>query len=238
MTEAMTDSDDDGEIGTNVRVIREVIGRRFTCRSYCPERVPRATIEAILKIAQMAPSWCNTQPWHLLITEGEATTRFADALFQHAAAGAQPTPDFPFPESYEGVYKTRRRAVAEQLYAALGIALHDRAASHRQTLENFRLFGAPHAAIVTTDRKLGLYGAVDCGVYIGNLMLAAASHGVATTPQAALAVHGAFVRDHFKIAADRAVLCGMSFGWPNRDHPANGFRAPRASLSEAVEFRQ
>jgi proline dehydrogenase len=36
----------------------------------------------------------------------------------------------------------------------------DREASGRQARENFRLFGAPHVAIVTTDAALGTYGAV------------------------------------------------------------------------------
>ena len=111
------------------------------------------------------------------------------------------------------------------------------AASARQANENYRLFGAPHAAILTTPRELGLYGAVDCGIYLGNFMLAAASFGVATTPQAALATHSAFVRNYFGIADDRAILCGISFGWPDMEHAANGFRAPRADFLSAVKFR-
>jgi len=42
----------------------------------------------------------------------------------------------------------------------------DREASKRQTLENFRMFGAPHVAIITTERKLGTYGVLDCGLQI------------------------------------------------------------------------
>ena len=56
-----------------------------------------------------------------------------------------------------------------------------------QALENFRLFGAPHVLIVTSERDLGVYGAVDCGLYGGSLLLAAQSLGIATIAQAALA---------------------------------------------------
>jgi hypothetical protein len=65
-------------------------------------------------------------------------------------------PDFPFPREYHGVYLGRRRECGFQLYETVGIARGDRVASARQGRENFRLFGAPHVCIVTTDEGLGL----------------------------------------------------------------------------------
>ena len=46
----------------------------------------------------------------------------------------------------------------------LGVTKGDRAASMKQAFENFRLFGAPHTAIITSGRELGSYGALDTGV--------------------------------------------------------------------------
>jgi len=57
--------------------------------------VSGSAIERLLGLAQKSASWCNTQPWRLIITEGEATVRFAATLFQHAAADPPPTPDLP-----------------------------------------------------------------------------------------------------------------------------------------------
>lgn len=218
-------------------VLESVARSRFTCRAYQSELVPRAVIETILRNAQNAPSWCNTQPWQLIITEGEATSRFARALYDHASdEHVRPSPDIPFPEAYVGIYDQRRKEVGKQLYGAVGIDKGDRQASRRMMLENFRLFGAPHVAIMTTDRKLGTYGAVDCGVYVGYFVLAAQSLGVATTPQAALAVHGDFVRNYFSIPSDRLLLCGISFGWPDMEHASNNFRARRAEIASVAHF--
>lgn len=210
-------------------------GERFTCRAFRPDPVPDETIEAILATAQKAPSWCNTQPWQVVITRGEATRRFRDALYAHALKGGGET-DFPFPQAYEGVYRERRRECGLQLYASLGIAREARDAAARQMLENFRLFGAPHVAILTTDDKLGVYGAIDCGLYLALFMLAAQSHGVATAPQAALASQSGFLREYFRLGADRRVVCGVSFGYADRDHPANGFRTTRAPIAKAATF--
>ena len=87
----------------------------------------------------------------------------------------------------EGVYRDRRKVCGVQLYQSLGIGKDDRAAAAEQALENFRLFGAPHVAIVTTDEKLGVYGMLDCGLYAQSFMLAARDSGVDTIAQAALA---------------------------------------------------
>lgn len=103
-------------------------------------------------------------------------------------------------------------------------------------MENFRLFGAPHVAIVTSDEALGVYGAIDCGAWVANFMLAAQSVGVATIAQGALALHSPFVREHFGLGDERRVICGVSFGYEDTGHPANGFRTGRVPLAQAVSW--
>jgi nitroreductase len=200
--------------------------------------VPRGVIEDIIGVARRTPSWCNTQPWHLHVTSGAATDRFRTGLAASWAGDPQLHTDFAFPEAYEGVYLDRRRASGWQLYEALGVEKGDRAASGREMLRNFELFGAPHAAIVTTPESLGVYGAVDCGLFVQSFLLAAHSHGVAAVPQAALASHSHFVRDHFGMASDRRVLLGISFGYPDTEHPANSYRTPRRATDDVVTWTE
>jgi nitroreductase len=212
-----------------------LLGERHSCRGFLPHAVPRETIARFLEMAQRTPSWCNSQPWQVIVTSGAATGRFRAGLMQHAATHA-PSPDLDFPREYRGVYLERRRACGWQLYESVGIPRGDREASARQGMENFRLFGAPHVAIVTTDEAQGTYGAIDCGAYVSNFMLSAWSLGVASIAQAAIAGQAKFVRAHFKLAPDRQVLCGISFGFEDADHPANKYRTSRASLKEAVDW--
>lgn len=216
-------------------VLEDLLARRYSCRGFLPKPVPRQTIERILALAQRTASWCNAQPWQVTITSGAATDRFRDAIYKHAASNA-PSADIPFPREYRGTYLARRRECGFQLYDSVGIKRGDREASGRQGMENFRLFGAPHVAIVTSEEPLGTYGAVDCGAYVSTFMLAARSLGVATIAQAALASHSAFVRRHFGLGDDRIVVCGISFGYEDTAHPANGFRTRRAAVAEAVTW--
>ncbi|MCY1443301.1 Nitrobenzene nitroreductase [compost metagenome] len=132
------------------------------------------------------------------------------------------------------MYQQRRRDCALQLYESVGIAAGDRVASQQQTMRNFSLFDAPHVAIITSDRALGTYGAVDCGGYVANLLLAAEALGLGAIAQAALARHSAFVRRHFGIDDSRLVVCGVSFGYADHDAPANRFYTTRAATEDTV----
>ncbi|KFG90928.1 Nitroreductase [Sphingobium herbicidovorans NBRC 16415] len=233
---------DQGKWTEESAVLSRLLAERYSCRSYRPEPVSRPEIERMLEIAQMSASWCNSQPWQVIVTEGAGTERLRQLLFDQAAADAAASggpvfaPDFPFPTAYRGVYKERQREVGWQLYESVGIAFGDRVASGRQVLENFRLFGAPNALIVTSPRDLGTYGAIDCGLYVGSLLLAAQSLGLGMIPQAALAIYGPLIHEHFNVPDDRMVVLGASFGYPDEAHPANSFRSRRASIADAVEW--
>ena len=213
-----------------------VIKERYSCRRYQQRPVAKETISRILEIAQQTPSWCNCQPWQVLVVSGEAIERFRVSLHAHAAQGAPTKPDFPFPLRYEGIYRERRKVCGVQLYQALGIGREDKVVAAQQSLENFRFFGAPHVALITTEEELGIYGAVDCGLYVSNFMLAAQNLGVASIAQAALASYPDFIRAHFGVPPKRKFVCGISFGYADAAHPINGYRTERSGLAEAVTF--
>ena len=133
----------------------------------------------------------------------------------------------------------KRIGCAEQCIFTQRLAdkLHaDGQAAERQRLENFRFFGAPHVAIVTTEEPLGTYGAIDCGAYVGLFMLAARACGVASIALAALGTYPAFWREHWGLDPERRVVCGLAFGHEDPEHPANRFRTSRAALADAVRW--
>jgi nitroreductase len=219
-----------------IGVLEGLLVERFSCRAFRPDPVPRPVIERILKAAQRTASWCNSQPWQVVIASGEAKEKFRQEIYAAVSSGAPDDGDFPFPREYRGVYQARRRESGFQLYNTLGIPRGDKAAYARQSLENFNFFGAPHVAIIHTDEALGVYGAIDCGAYVGNFMLAAQALGLGVIAQAALAHQSGLIRRHFKLGDDRRIVCGISFGFADRDHHINGYRTSRAGVTEAAMF--
>jgi len=216
--------------------LRALLEARYSCRAFRPDPVPREVIAQILTAAGRVPSWCNAQPWQVIVTSGQETERLRQALL--SAAEQDPArPDIPFPARYTGVYRQRRRDCAWQLYDAVGVARGDRAGSAAQTMQNFRLFGAPHAALITTEADLGPYGMMDCGGFITAFTLAAAALGLASIPQAAIAPFAPMLHGHFGIPDSRQIVCAISFGHADEAHPANSFRTPRAALDAIADWR-
>ncbi len=223
---------------TDNAVLEQLLDGRHSCRAFTQQTVPRSQIERLLSLAQRAPSWCNTQPWQVIVTEGAATGKFRNALSDHVAQGeaALAAPDVPMPVGYSGIHLARRREVGWMLYEAVGVERGDRAGSSRQAAENFRLFGAPHVAIITIDADQGAYAALDTGFYAASFLLAAESMGIAAIPQAAIATYSPFIRRYFDIPSNQHVLLGISFGFEDTSHPANSFRTPRAETKDVVRW--
>jgi len=213
-----------------------VVRARYSARKFRPDPVPDATLLHVLEVAQQTPSWCNCQPWQLVITRGPGTERLRDALYAHATSGVAPAPDFAYPTAYLGTYRERRKVCGVQLYESLGIGREDKARANAQALENFRLFDAPHVALVFTDEALGVYGALDCGLYVQTFMLAARNAGVDSIAQAALASYPDFVRKYLEIPANRKLVCGVSFGYADAQHRIHSYRTERAAPNDAVIF--
>ena len=219
-----------------IEALEHLLGARYSCRAFRPDPVPGPVIERVVAAAGRAPSWCNAQPWQVTVTQGAETDRFRAALLEAVATGA-PKPDMPWPESYPGVHGARRRECGLQLYEAVGIARADRAARAAQSMRNFHLFDAPHVALIHTEAALGPYGAMDTGGFVTAFMLAATALGLGSIAQASVAAHAPMIRAHFGLPEHRLILCAISFGWPDPEHPANAFRTGRAPLSEMLDLR-
>ena len=223
-------------VDTDLARLQSLLDRRHSCRAFLPQPVPRETIEQILETARRTASWCNAQPWNVQIVSGAPLEAMREDLVARARTGAPANPELEWPVEYRGLYLERRRACGWALYEAVGVSKGDREGSAHQTQENFRLFGAPHLAIMSSEAMLGTHGVMDCGAWVANFMLAANAIGVSSIAQAALASWPDILRKHLAIAADQQIVCGISFGYEDTAHPANAFRTTRAPLAETVTF--
>lgn len=217
------------------KILSGIMDSRYSCRAYLDREVSDADINQIVSTASKVPTWCNAQPWKVLVTKGDETKSFAKTLVDAANAGPM-EPDFDWPKQYTGDYQDRRRVCGYQLYESLGIARDDREKRAEQMMQNFKFFGAPHVAIVTTEADLGPYGAMDCGGFIALFTLAARALGVASVVQASVTGYAPIIRSHFGISENRLIQTAISFGYEDKDHPANNFRTQRAIIEDVLNI--
>jgi nitroreductase len=210
-----------------------ILNTRHSCRGFLPGPVPDDVLRRLFALAQRTASWCNAQPWQVHLLSGQARDSLSDRLTARVQAGPE-KPDIATPAKYEGVYRERRRSSGFALYDAVGIDRDDPAGRFDQMLENFRFFGAPHVAIITVPVALGTYGVMDCGAFVANLLNAAEALGLSAIAQAAIAMYADTVREELDVATDRSIVCGVSLGYADPQHPANAFRTERAELADVV----
>ena len=64
---------------SDAETLERLLAKRYSCRGFLAEPVADSVIERILAMAQRSPSWCNAQPWQVIVTKGEATESFRAA---------------------------------------------------------------------------------------------------------------------------------------------------------------
>lgn len=212
--------------------LTSLLTARHSCRAFLPDPVPEETIRAVLSLAQRTPSWRNTQAWQVHLVSGGALDRFSRHLLDHVDTG-EVRADLGLP-AYTPVHDQRVVEAERGLHDLLGIAPDDEPAREQQARENFRFYGAPHTAVLTTDRDLGAYGVFDCGGYATTWLLAAQEHGLGAIVQGVIAMYSDAVRSWLDLSDDRLVVAAISFGYADSDHPANHHRTTRADLDTVV----
>ena len=98
---------------TDFEKLDSLLAQRHSCRAFLNRTVERALVERVVETAQKVPSWCNSQPWQLIVLSHAETNRLRDRFA--AVDAATPNPDVTFPERYVGAYKMRRSECGWQL---------------------------------------------------------------------------------------------------------------------------
>ena len=214
--------------------VTEAIQTQRTIRAFKDEPVAEGVMREVLDLARLAPSNSNTQPWRIDIVSGDARQRLQEAIFAQIKAGIKPDPAFPPGGSgHKGRYKERQRECAYQYFGAVGIDKDDKQARLNLSMKNYEFFGAPHAAFISYPQTMHRANALDIGIFLQTIMLLFLERGIASCPQGVLATYPGPVKAMLPIPEENAILCGLSFGYPDMDAQIN---SPAAKMGrESVD---
>lgn len=236
----------------------DLIRERRSIRAFGSRDVDKQILDGILEQALQSPSWNNTQPYQIAIARGAVVKQLRSQLTHrfHVANAIQRAPhwkkailaskayldktlpdfDFKPPLKYPGELQKRRAATGFGLYKALGIERNDYAARDKQMARNYSFFDAPVVIFVFTHKALGSYGALDAGIFMQTLMLAATDSGLGSCAQGGLGMWRKPLEQFFEVPEDYKLLCGMSLGYVKQD-PVNEYRPGRIDL-ESITLQE
>lgn len=217
-------------------LIDQTIASRFSCRGFSDRSVPQRVIEEILRVARFAPSGANIQPWHVYALAGEMKRKVSAALIDaHRTARNEHVSEYKYYASdLPSPYAGRRQEFGRIFYGSLGIAQTDAEGRANQTEKNYTFFGAPVGLIVTIDRRLEVGSWIDLGMFVQNVMLAAAGRGFQSCPQETFAKYHKILRALLSIPDEQMVVCGISIGCAKSETKAR--LMPRADVAEFASF--
>ncbi|MCL4503386.1 MAG: nitroreductase [Deltaproteobacteria bacterium] len=210
---------------------------RRSIRAFKTDPVPKKVIEQILEGARWSPSWGNTQPWELVVVQGNKARELTRDLVAAFEQKVPANPDVAMPASFPHVYKERYMACAAGLFGSMGVARDDKVRRMAHMVNMTGGFGAPAIIYVIFNADLAEpYSMFDLGLLSHAICLMAHDLGLGTCIEAQLALYPDIIRRHLGLGSSHKIVVGLALGYPDLDHPANAFRTEREPLETFVRW--
>lgn len=232
--------------------LMDALNSRRSIRQFEDKLVPLDLIEQIIKAALLSPSNANVQPYRVAVATGELREKLALELSSkfiaanqinrertlkkiwHAAISKDlPDGDYNPNVKYPKELMQRQYECGYGLYNTLNIERGDRESRDKQMQKNFKFFDAPVVFFIFCHGDLSVYSALDTGIFMQSLMLAATAQGLGTCSQAALAMWKSPVKKAFKVEDGYKLICGISMGYAS-DHVVNNYQPKKRNIEELL----
>lgn len=221
--------------------ITEAINKRKTFRGYRPDPIPKEVLKDIMEAAVRAPSWANTQPWEFAVVTGKRLQEIKDG-FARKAETDDPNPDLAFPRVFPDPYRSRLPAMRRGPDADK--IRDDKELRKQRQLMGARMYDCPCVVYICTERSfynqegqgLNVYPVFDCGLAAENIMLAAVTHGLGTTPAAQAVPYPDVVRKVLGLPDSKLLVLGIFIGYPDEANQHYKVYSTRESFGDLVKF--
>ncbi len=142
-----------------------------------------------------------------------------------------------YPPKLQEPFRSRRFAVGEAMYKALGIPRDDRPARIAHVRRNFELFGAPVGLFFAIDERFEHPQFGHLGMFMMAIALVAESRGLATCMQEYWQHVQATTAAALPLPPNEKLISGMALGYADEDAAVNRFRSERAPVDEFATFQ-
>lgn len=215
----------------------EAVKGRRSVRAFLPNPIPREKITKVVKLATWAPSWGNTQPWEIVVADGEKAQELARLFEEEGKRQTPPRPDIAMPVAFPELHKNRYNKLGKDLLASMGIERGDKEGRMRHYLNMYKFFGAPAVIYLLIDGGLNVpYACLDIGSIGTTIGYAALEEGLGTIFLAASMHFPDIVKRVLNIPEEKKVVIGIAIGHPNIHIPAGIFRSDRVPVDEVLRF--
>ena len=201
---------------------KQVVAQRHSVRDFTEQPVSRQDLVDIVRTAQRAPSWVNSQPWRVYAATGAALATIKERFAEKGDS------DFPvMPRTQWSPAARANMADLSSRIEALGETAQDFAASQG------RLFNAQAVLYVTIPKGSSLWSIHDLGAFSMLLALASVDKGLGAINAYALVHRPDIVREVMGIGEDETLAVGIALGHP-ADSELAAFAPDRVDVDQIL----
>ena len=213
---------------------KEVVNKRHSVRNFKEDAIPVPVLEDIVRTAERAPSWENSQPWNVYIATGETLKRIKAIWAGKYADKVKGTPDMP--TGHRTNFSPRSQKSMEDFMGAVAAYSGDPEIAHFLKM-NETLFNAPALVYLTLGKDHTGWPVYDLGGFGLALMLAAKDHGVDSIPAYEIVKFPAELRPLLSVPEEEEIIMGIALGYAT-DDSINAFASTRLPLSEILTIKE
>lgn len=214
--------------------LKEAIMTRKSIRGFKEEPVSKEVLRDVLTLACRAVSALNSQPWNFAVITGDIKEKIGEENVACYIKGAAEDVEDPV---LDGKYKTRRVAIAKQLFKEMDIARENVEKREWWTRRGFKFFDAPAAILIYMDEELDIeHNIFNIGCVVQNICLAAMEYGLGTCVELQAVNYLEGVRKYLDIPKEKNFVIGIAIGYPDDEFPANKVITEREDIDDITKW--
>ncbi|AYE39241.1 nitroreductase [Companilactobacillus zhachilii] len=212
----------------------EVVKKRHSVRHFSQKSVATSDIKEIIKLAQLAPSWVNSQPWKVYAATGKTLEQIKADYEQKDHLNEKSHPDFPV--MHRDDWNNRTQANMKQWRHEIVHHFADfDEAHHIMSDASEHLNYAPVILFLTMPKDSSLWSVFDMGSFGQTIMLAAKDKGLDTIPNYNSVRFPEVLRKQLDIPEDETIVVGISLGYAE-DIKINTYQSKREPLEDVLKI--
>lgn len=212
-----------------------VVKARYSVREFSDRNVSLSKVRQIVKKAQQAPSWVNSQPWKVYIATGTALSQVKAMFHRKDSAEAKSNPDLAVMsrDDWGGQAPTNMKKWGHDIVAHF--SSYDEA---HKTMTNLMLSlnNAPVIAYITIPQASPEWSIFDAGAFAQTMMLAAKNLGIDSIPTYNSVRFPDEIKSILGIPTDERLIVGIELGYATNS-TVNKYRSDRVPLDQILKIK-
>lgn len=209
---------------------KELMEKRYSARDFTSKEVTEEDLNEIVEIAELSPSWANSQPWNVYIATGKSLSDIREKWIEQNASEIEGNSDLP--SGHREDFGERALNNMNQLFGSVIETLGD---PEEFAKTQPRLFNSTAIVYLTMPKGAPMWSVYDLGAFSMSMMLAACEKDIDSIPAYELIKYPEVLRENLPIPEDEDIIAGIALGYAS-DAKVNEFRSSRMDVEDILKI--